>query len=69
MINPILVVFALAAFVVIYALNRKGRVKADFRFLGTAFPLEVEDKQAHAAHSPVRSPSRTRTRQLLTGAD
>jgi hypothetical protein len=42
--SPIVAVFMIMAAVVLYALNRKGRVRADFKCFGTAFSLEVEDK-------------------------
>lgn len=42
--SSVLAVVAIIAIVLLYAIRNKGRVRADLRFLGTAFSLEVEDK-------------------------
>jgi hypothetical protein len=52
LIFPLLVVIVIAA-VIFYAIHRKGRVKANFKFLGTAFSLEVEDKQSSPCLEPI----------------
>jgi hypothetical protein len=41
--------------VIVYAMHGKGRVRANFSFLGTAFSLEVEEKQKSLCAHYLRS--------------
>jgi hypothetical protein len=45
-----LVATVLLNIVLIYALYRKGDVKAEFKFLGVEFSLETKDKIAEPKH-------------------
>jgi hypothetical protein len=54
-INTPFLAFILLIAMILYAMHKKGRVKARFRFLGTAFSLEVHDKQGELAKGRVNT--------------
>jgi hypothetical protein len=62
MINPVLAMLIIVGGVILYALHRKGRVKADFKFLGAAFSFEAEDKQNATIPLPSSGSSRQQRR-------
>jgi hypothetical protein len=58
MIIGVIGMFLVMAGILVYALNKKGRVRACFRCLGTVFELEVDDKRLSGRYPPTKMPQR-----------